>query len=191
VLWGAYGAGQAPEQLFRVAEDGTLADAQDSAWSLPQGASVGLPHPLDLTAEQREQFARVFGDYELLQPFEQLGRSTHAPTTEELEGSSLASLHGLAVAAPKLVFGLEQRQWVRGLAGDGGSFDNHTRRFGDVEAQVRYSGAVAMGYIDEKEKLTVEAVEFFAAGAQEPLPLAKVDRIVTSEVLRDLRAVCT
>ncbi|MFV2179405.1 DUF4132 domain-containing protein [Actinomadura sp. LOL_016] len=58
---------------FRLAEDRTPADADDEAMRLPETARVGIPHPVELGDALRE-WARVFADYEIVQPFAQLGR---------------------------------------------------------------------------------------------------------------------
>ncbi|MFV2180020.1 DUF4132 domain-containing protein, partial [Actinomadura sp. LOL_011] len=53
--------------VFRVAEDGTFADAADDAIVLPGTARVGVAHPLDLGGDL-PAWSEVFADYEILQP---------------------------------------------------------------------------------------------------------------------------
>ena len=77
------GAGSTP---FRVAEDSTLADVRDAAFTLDADARVGVAHPIELGKEATHAFATVLGDYELVQPFEQLARTLRPldPDAEEV-----------------------------------------------------------------------------------------------------------
>lgn len=90
---------------FRVCEDGSFADVHDDPVSFEQGA-VSVAHPLDLDVEA---WGALFADYELIQPFLQLGRPTFARDTVlapvgEVEGR-------------KAMGRLESRGWER--LGDG------------------------------------------------------------------------
>src|SRR6185503_7071360 len=67
---------------FRLAEDRTCADVNDDVVELPEDAVVGIAHPLDL-ADALDRWAEVFADYEILQPFPQLGRPVHALSEDE------------------------------------------------------------------------------------------------------------
>ena len=60
-----------------------LADAADEAWELPAQCRVGIVHRLDLPEDLAARWGEVFADYQILQPFEQLGRETYAITEEE------------------------------------------------------------------------------------------------------------
>ena len=183
VVWGEYDddVTDRPSRLFLVTEDGTLTDRDDRTVSLAPGARVGIPHRLDLDESSIVPFGQRLADYELVQPFPQLARTTFRPTPDELSGPSLDRWRGKTFSATALVFGLEARGWRRGLAFDGGAFTEHTKRFGEETAVVSYSGAVAMGYIEPTEVLTLERVSF--ARRQR---LDEVAPIFVSEVERDL-----
>src|SRR5262249_38832549 len=73
LLFAAYG-GDARTLLFRVAEDRTFAGVSDEAVTLDGAVTVALPHPLDLPPEALAAWGSLFADYELLQPFPQIGR---------------------------------------------------------------------------------------------------------------------
>src|SRR5690606_7855196 len=107
---------------FRVAEDGSLANAEDDAFNLPAGESVriGVPHVLEISASDAAAFGQVFADYELLQPFAQLGRDTYTLTDEEKGAPKLMRWNGTKVPTGK-VLGLVNKGWRRGRAQDGGS----------------------------------------------------------------------
>ncbi|KPC61090.1 hypothetical protein ADL29_26635 [Streptomyces chattanoogensis] len=102
---------------FRLAEDRTLADVEDETLALPDSATVGIVHPVHLDAVG--EWAEVFADYEILQPFAQLERPVHALSDDERNGTELERFHDLTVATGK-VLGLEKRGWRRSAPQDGG-----------------------------------------------------------------------
>lgn len=68
-----------------MAEDNSYGNADDDLFTLPQGAvQIGLPHLLEMPAEDAAAFGQLFADYELLPPFRQLDRSCYTLTTAEL-----------------------------------------------------------------------------------------------------------
>ncbi|MFG2003665.1 DUF4132 domain-containing protein [Spirillospora sp. NPDC048911] len=103
---------------FRVAEDRTFADVHDDVLTLPETGTVRIAHPVHL-GETIGAWSEVFADYEILQPFPQLGRPTFAFTEKEREGGKLDRLDGIAVSTGK-VLGLERMGWERGTPLDGG-----------------------------------------------------------------------
>ncbi|GAA2417411.1 hypothetical protein GCM10010191_30030 [Actinomadura vinacea] len=103
---------------FRVAEDRTLADVNDDVLTLPEAGLVGIAHPVHL-GEDLAGWAETFADYEIMQPFSQLGRPVLAFTAQERAEAELARFKGLDSSLGK-VLGLERRGWVRAAAEDGG-----------------------------------------------------------------------
>jgi predicted DNA-binding WGR domain protein len=103
---------------FRVAEDRTLADVEDDTLTLPDTARITIAHPLDL-AGTLDAWAEVFADYEILQPFPQLGRPVYALTGEERAASRLTRFEGVTVSTGK-VLGLERHGWAREEPQDAG-----------------------------------------------------------------------
>ncbi|MET7423931.1 DUF4132 domain-containing protein [Dactylosporangium sp. NPDC005555] len=96
----------------RVAEDGTLADVADEPVTLPPGATVGVLHPLEFPEGTLTGWAEVFADYELLQPFEQLGRPAHHITDGERSARAIDRFEGRKVTYAVLR-GLERHGWTR------------------------------------------------------------------------------
>ena len=103
---------------FRIAEDGTYADAADDVFVLLAGADVGVAHPLVL-GETLETWSEVFADYEILQPFPQLGRPVATLDESERSAGNLKRFEGVTVPVGK-VLGLTKRGWVRGDPMDNG-----------------------------------------------------------------------
>lgn len=97
---------------FRVAEDGSLANIQDDAYTLPKDASVRVAHPLTLSEKDREAWSKLFGDYAILQPFPQLGRAIFTATDRERASPKLERHQGKTVTYGALR-GLESRGWEK------------------------------------------------------------------------------
>lgn len=64
---------------FRVTEDGSFANVEESELKLPDDAQVRLCHPLSLSAEERAAWAEILADYDQVQPIEQLVMDTSFP----------------------------------------------------------------------------------------------------------------
>ena len=197
LIWGAFDAKGKRQASFRVTEERDFADVQDNALALDQAVTVGVLHPLELAEAERAAWGEVLSDYEIVSPFSQFGRAVYSLENGEETADDLKRFHKLQLVAPTLVFTLEKLGWSRGVAMDGGCFDEHSKQFpaGDVTAIVGYEGNVGMGYIDPNEMLTIESVQF-VAGLRPPsgygwdkkgvLQLRNVPPVVLSEVLADL-----
>ena len=116
VAWMELDADLKVRSVFRVAEDGTFADPNDELHRLGEGASVALLHPLRVESATVARLSEIFGDYEILQPFEQLGRPTYALEASERKGERLARYRGRAVPTGR-IFSLEKRGWTRDTIG--------------------------------------------------------------------------
>ena len=95
------------QSTFRVAEDGTFANIDDEATTLPESAKVTLPHPLALR-DELSRWTELFADYQLLQPFEQLAREVHACPAADEESAELPA--DREVSSGRL-FALRHRGW--------------------------------------------------------------------------------
>jgi hypothetical protein len=95
---------------FRIAEDRTFADADDETATIPDGAPISIPHPVDLGGKQVAAWSEVFADYEILQPFRQLGRPVHTLDPGERATEHLARFEK-AKSTLGRVYGLKNRGW--------------------------------------------------------------------------------
>lgn len=188
------GGGEGPVTSFRVAEDRTFADVRDDAFVLPDDATVTLAHPLRLGAELAA-WAELFADYEILQPFPQLGRPVHALTGEEAAGHRLARFEGASVPAGRLL-GLTKRGWQRGTPQDAGVERWFHRQVGDKRHLViALEEGIAVGMVDASHDQVFETVWLDTApgdywGSRTyPLRLGDLDPVIASEVLADLTEV--
>ena len=76
----------APGWALRIAEDGSFADVEDRTLTVEKGDSLRVVHPLDLVEEDEERWRRLFAEYEIIQPFEQLGRARFRAADPSAEG---------------------------------------------------------------------------------------------------------
>ncbi|MFB4315789.1 DUF4132 domain-containing protein [Actinomadura sp. 21ATH] len=153
---------------FRIAEDRTLAGAGDDTFTLPAAAAVAIPHPLALGEAAVKAWTEIFADYEILQPFPQLGRTVGTGPADRFEG----------LRAPSgAVRGLVRRGWLL-QAGDDGVQDEIGRPLGgDAEITVELDpGLWASG--DDLPEQRLERVGITGTGGPDP--------VLLSEALADL-----
>ncbi len=203
VLWGGYDAKGNLTATFRVTEEQEYAGTDDQPLALKSLATVGIVHPLHLSAEQLARWGEVFADYEIITPFPQLGRPVLAPEPDEAKAKQVtrwakAKLPPLAVRGT-----LEKLGWVRGSASDHGVVQNFAKQFpgANVTAFVDVEPGIPMGLPDWAGDQSIPRV-FFLSGlhAAEHYPYRaedsflawnKVDAVAVSEVLGDLTAVAS
>jgi len=188
------GPGAAPA-AFRVAEDGSYADLADEPLTLPAGAEVGIAHPLHL-ADDLAAWSDVFADYEVVQPFQQLGRAVFALTDAERAATSLDRFAGCKLPVTTLL-GMEKHGWRRGAPQDGGGQNWMERVVPGGRAVVAdlYPG-IPIGNVHEfgdQELTTIwlndKPYGQWSSSAGGPLTFGELDPVTASEVLRDLTEV--
>ncbi|CAN5671414.1 hypothetical protein BH09MYX1_BH09MYX1_41200 [soil metagenome] len=165
--------------LFRVAEDGTLADANDIALKLPEGARIHVIHRLRLSEPELAAWNQVFADYEILQPFEQLARAVHP----------------LDVDVAKLLTSLPSRDagGLRALR-DRGFVDDGESRFQYLVRKMKTDdGAPALaivslrpGYVLGRDVPPQKLSDLTLRVNVEDRPLTELGAMAYSELLRDL-----
>lgn len=167
---------------FRVAEDGTFADAGDRALSVSESVRVRLAHPARTVGLDAE-WSTVFADYALLPPVEQLGRVVTKPNAKEASATALERGKDATAPAKKLLGLLEARGWRRDAAGGPSSF---LRDLGGIEIRLPISPGFEIADLARAPAQKLGAVTFTRAGS--PVRLGDVDAIVFSEIARDVAA---
>ncbi|HRI69800.1 MAG TPA: DUF4132 domain-containing protein, partial [Polyangium sp.] len=119
LIWGVYTENKARIGAFRVAEDSSLADSQDSSYALPDGAYVGIVHPLELPESERAAFGQILGDYNIVQPFPQMGRDVYAMTEAEAKSNQITRRQKQLAPTGKFL-GLVEKGWRKGAPQDAG-----------------------------------------------------------------------
>lgn len=190
LVWAAYAEDGRPQTLFRLAEDGTFADARDEVFTLPVSASIGIVHALEIDSKDAGAMGQVFADYEILQPFVQLGRDTHALTEAEKTSGTLTRTKGRTVPTGK-VLGLESRGWRRGEPQDGGGIWWIEKPLPDgLEARLALDPGMIVGMLGEhpEQKLGDLVLHEEGVWTASSRTYGALDAIVASELLRDLES---
>ncbi|MFI5527308.1 DUF4132 domain-containing protein [Kitasatospora sp. NPDC051853] len=176
---------------FRVAEDRTFADAADQEFALPEDATVRLAHPLLLDGAALAAWSELFADYELLQPFPQLGRSVRHLTADELAANRLHRFEGSKVPVGRLL-GLTKR----GAPQDAGVERWFSRRLGErCHLVIQLHEGIAVGAVEMFPDQTFETVWLDTVPRDHwdrgdlRLRFRDVDPIAASELLVDLEEV--
>ncbi|OHV03395.1 DUF4132 domain-containing protein [Mycobacterium talmoniae] len=184
LMWAVYTEAGTVERCFRVAEDGQYTDADDEPVALPGDALIGLPHPLEISADDRTAFGQLFTDYELLQPFPQLDRDTYRLTDAERAATELNRWADLNIPVGK-INGLTSRGWQRGAfirellkpLPDGWIAVAALSDGYATEIAHSYPKQITRLYIDTPDRRTPDRHTF-----------GELDDITASELIRDLEA---
>ncbi len=195
LVWGRFDTSGALTGTLRIAEDRSLATVADEPTTLAGDEIVGIVHPLQLGAEEAGGWARVFADYEILQPFPQLGRARFTLTADETAGPRLARFEGLRVPTTKLL-GLERRGWRRESPQDGGIQSVFEKQVGSgLTMMVQMDPGIAVGELAYFPDQKLESV-FLHNGTgtwwfdnKGEVPLKDLDPVALSEIVRDLTEV--
>ncbi|QKW38305.1 DUF4132 domain-containing protein [Actinomadura sp. NAK00032] len=177
---------------FRIAEDGTLANADDEALKLQDNATIRIPHPLEFH-DTLTAWTTLFADYEILQPFPQLGRTVHTLTAAERAARQLDRLQGLTVPA-MAVLGLERRGWRRGGAMDAGlQWSIYRETPGGLYVNVKLDPGMAIGDLEDRGPQQLQVIRLddhpedgYWNGTRIGRPFGDLDPITTSELITEL-----
>lgn len=187
LVWGVYRDGVLVD-AFRVAEDLSLANRADDLYELPPNVDIGVAHVLEMPDDLSRDFGQIFADYEILQPFRQLGRETYALTDAEVMANKIERFKAKKVASGS-VMGLINRGWERGDAQDSGWVGWFNKRLGDgVVAELQLDPGMAVGYVDMEPEQTIPTILVRRQGTWDNnglVSLASLDAVTVSEILRD------
>lgn len=177
LIWGIYENGSLKD-TFRYMDDGSFTTADGDEFTLPNDAQIGLVHPLELTEEQIAVWKEQLSDYELTQPFDQLGRMVFRPEDKELPCNSLTRFEDTTVNSVAMINKMTKNGWYKGDAEDAGYFYYFYRE--DVKSRTLnadgsttyegwgsllvHSGASTVIYDFDGEEVTLKEVVFFKAG---------------------------
>jgi hypothetical protein len=173
-VWGVFRNGKL-EQTFRVAQDDSFANASDETVTIAEDAEVGIVHPLDLDAATLAKWSESLASYDILQPFEQLGRRVHAITPEETSSKTLRRFEGRKVKAGA-VMGLLSRGWSRGSVEDNGVVYELDHALGSMTLEP----GIYFGVASDQEDQTLSAIT-----------LRQTDPVGFSELVRSLERLST
>jgi hypothetical protein len=196
LAWTRHDDSGAVAGTLRIAEDRSFADVDDEPVGIDADDVLGIAHPLQL-GEDLARWAAVFDDYEILQPFPQLGRSVFAFSDAERRTGRIERFEGVTVATTK-VLTLDRRGWRRQEAVKAGIQPGFDRVVGSGRTLSVHldPGIVGQVGFDPEQKLVAVflhdgSVDAWSLTEANTLPLGSLDPIVASEILRDLTDVTT
>lgn len=162
LIWGVYENGELKE-TFRYMEDGSFNTADEEEYSLPDGANIGLVHPIELNEDTLNTWKQQLEDYEITQSIQQLSRPVFRLPAEQAQAPSLETAAGRILSALSLSGKLQGMGWYRGSVLDGGFFHTFYREDPAVGIGVdlNFSG---IGVGCEDEEITVFDAVFYDAG---------------------------
>lgn len=196
LVFGVYDNSGKVTDSFRGTEDQTLADQNDDEIKLPETGQIGIVHPAHLDEATKSAWGQILSDYEIIPPFQQLGRPICRADSDDLEKTEITRYRGPKVPGIVMYGMLERSHWLRDTPADGGGFVQHSKYFpsAGVTAFIKYTG-MSIGYYEEPQEL--EGV-YFAPGHVKPdwwgdhkdrVKIKDVDQVVISEVLRLANAI--
>jgi hypothetical protein len=173
---------------FRVAEDHTYADVDDSPFAPAPDARISIAHPI-LLDDDLDAWAELLADYEILQPFEQLGRPAYRLTDDERASHGLARVEGLVLSYGKAK-GHSQGRW-ESLDANGEFAGGWLARRDPAGLYVVADLSPGLSYYmygeGEDQKInTLWAGPAPAHSPKDSVPLGEVDPITMSEAIHDL-----
>lgn len=201
LVWGVYEDSDPrtpPKTIFRVADDLSVTDANDDTLDLDFSADasglIGLVHPLHLPPGGLDAWGALFGDYEIAQPFPQLGREIHELTEAEKATWEISRFDGLKVESPRLR-GMGSRGWSLGSPQDGGAIWWLERQVRFIDGSMRnamfyFGDGIFTGGGDWEDKLQtlgkLSLEEPYSRSAGNGRKFGELDPVTASEMLRGL-----
>ena len=150
-------------------------------------STVGIAHVLDLPPATLAAFSQLLADYEVAQPFAQLGRSTAALTEAELQAGSVTRFAQRPVRAGSIM-GLTHRGWERGPAYESGMVMHFTKSVPGsahlIVAQIE--PGLYLNHMQAEPKQTVTALSLRASAEGPARALSELSPLAASEMLRDI-----
>jgi Domain of unknown function (DUF4132) len=208
IIWATYDPQCAIQTTFRVAEDRTYTDSQGNPYMLDSQAIIGIPHPLNLDDTTKSLWGKILNDYEIIPPFPQLGRDTYVLTDAERDAEEIVRFAKIPIPGALLANMMDDLGWLKGALHDHGDYSVHYKYFseGDVTAiigdyeyqhvqQSNSYDAAMNGCLFLKGELA-QPYEYPRTGSWyaqysniQCLNLSEVNRIVISEVIRDMNSI--
>ena len=176
LIWGTYEDGRLVT-AFRYMEDGSFTTVEEEEYTLPEGARVGLAHPVELGEEACAAWKRQLADYEIIPAFPQLSR--HAYPLPE----GIGACRRLETFGGKILNGRSLSNRLRGMGWSRGETDED----GEYNCFYREEPAQGLGIVlrisgnsiwDEDETVTVYDGAFYRTGGAGKPGEPEEDRIL-------------
>lgn len=154
VLWGQW-SGATLKRVFRL-EGAAPVDEKGQPVAMTPELEVGVVHPLQLSAEVRDAWAKVMTD----EAFPQLQRKTQRFADVQALSKVLQRWVDTSVASGRLI-GLEKRDWVRGEQVGGGCYVDVARRTPSLSVRMEFEPGIYLGdpTMNAQQRITAVHVE--------------------------------
>lgn len=183
LVWGCF-TDDALTHTFRVSE-GECRNEDDELFVPAATETIGVVHPLHLSDEVLAAWGTVFADYELLQPFDQLGRAVFELSVAERTQAKIERLKDKTFPTAK-VLQLEKHGWRRGDPQDAGGIWAMERTTLGGTLELGMDPGIIVGLPQENPEQTLQTIDF-GDWATKPAHMG-LNAIGWSEVLRSLAA---
>lgn len=170
----------ASNKTFRISESLELLDSEDMPLSDRQltDAHIRLVHPIHLSAIDIHQWAEVFSDYELIQPFSQLARPLYYLTNEEKSSATVLRFDAVRWAMGSLIGLSSANKGWETLSYSGGRCDGFAKKVNGYSLSITLYDGFRLGEsvpADDKG-YSIDEIRFSK----------DIDKLTASELLRDI-----
>jgi hypothetical protein len=193
LVWGVYGDDDdALVNAFRTAEDRTLL-TKDGDMKLAGDERIGLVHPLQLNDADRAAWGESLADYEIIQPFPQIGRPIHRAEENEKTETYVKRFATSKFKSGVLRDVLVRGGWERDSAFVRMEYTRHFPSHGVWAIATMDPGVQAgMATYDTYDQ-TIATIDFRqkkgGGMSRTPMTLADVPLVAFSEAVRDIAEV--
>jgi hypothetical protein len=198
LVWGEFDAAGALRTAFRIAEDGTFANVADEAFVVgadDKAATIRVVHPLILGTDL-PRWIELCHDYEIIQPFPQVGRPVFALTPAERQAGRLDRFCGARLPTDRFVALARGLGWGHTPLWQAGAHAGTGRRVpGDRMLVVAIAPGYRTGRLADtpEQRITdiwLSPVDRYGHLAERAaaLPLGELGPVLASEILADLTA---
>ncbi|MBP5267936.1 MAG: DUF4132 domain-containing protein [Ruminococcus sp.] len=193
LIWGTYKDDKL-EKCFRYLDDGSFTTVDDEEFTIPENAKIGLVHPVELTDEELSAWKQQLKDYDIIQPFPQLGRNIFKPTDEEKSSECIERFNGRVMKTIELAGAMSKIGWSKGTAGDGAMIDEFLRedifaRNNGIKASLMNSGMSVEIYRNKEDDVTIEGLYFYKLPGNESITINELSDRYFSEIMYQLSKV--
>jgi hypothetical protein len=152
LLWGIYENNEL-KQCFYCQEDTTLMDEEDNEISLSEEASIGIVHPLQLSAEALQVWQRKFFELAIEPEFPQLNRPVYRLAPEDKHITIIRKFEDVKTEPGSIKGALDKSGWNKPIAADAGFIDSFSRDdySGNIKAVLEVEGVHVVGFDNDMD----------------------------------------